>query len=81
MAVSWRVGPPGALRAAVSAPAEHGKANGAVIELLAEQWRLPKSAFDVARGAARRDKMVRISGEPAVLVERIVAWVRRGSDG
>ena len=35
----------GALKAQVTAPAEDGKANAAVIELLAETWRLPKSAF------------------------------------
>jgi uncharacterized protein YggU (UPF0235/DUF167 family) len=34
----------GALKAQVTAPAEDGKANAAVVELLAETWRLPKSA-------------------------------------
>ena len=34
----------GALKAQVTAPAEDGKANAAVIELLAETWRLPKSS-------------------------------------
>ncbi len=64
------------LRAAVTAPAEDGKANAAVIELLAGEWRLAKSAFAVMRGAANRDKVVSIAGEPALLVERIAAWLR-----
>ena len=32
----------GALKAQVTAPAEDGKANAAVIELLAATWKLPK---------------------------------------
>lgn len=66
----------GTLKAAVTVPAEDGKANSAVIELLAEEWRLPKSVFEIVRGATQRDKVVRISGEPDRLAERIVAWVR-----
>ena len=65
-----------ALRAAVTAPAEDGKANAAVIALLAAEWRLPRSAFGVMRGAAARDKTLSISGEPASIAGRIVEWVR-----
>jgi hypothetical protein len=66
----------GALKGAVTAPAEDGKANRAVIELLAAEWRLPKSTFEVMRGAGARDKTVSISGEPAVLAGRIGQWTR-----
>jgi uncharacterized protein len=66
----------GTLKAMVTAPAEDGKANRAVIELLAAEWRLPKSAFEVMRGAAARDKTVSISGEPASLAARIGQWMR-----
>jgi uncharacterized protein (TIGR00251 family) len=66
----------GALKAAVTVPAEDGKANRAVIDLLAAEWRLPKSAFEVIKGATRRDKVVGISGEPAELAGRIAAWMR-----
>jgi uncharacterized protein len=66
----------GTLKAMVAAPAEDGKANRAVIELLAAEWRLPKSAFEVMRGAAARDKTVSISGEPASLAARIGQWMR-----
>jgi len=68
-----------ALRAAVTAPAEDGRANKAVIELLAAEWRLPKSAFEVTRGAAARDKVLSISGDPAGLAGRIAAWLRKRS--
>jgi uncharacterized protein (TIGR00251 family) len=68
-----------ALKAAVTAPAEDGRANKAVIELLADEWRLPKSAFAVTSGAAARDKILSISGEPAALAGRIAAWLRQRS--
>ena len=73
----------GALRASVTAPAEDGKANSAVIELLATTWRLPKSAFAVTRGTTARDKVLSISGEPRLLAERIAEWTRNaaGRDG
>lgn len=66
----------GALKAAVTAPAEDGKANAAVVALLAGEWHLPGSAFAVLRGAAARDKVFSISGEPAALAGRIAEWVR-----
>jgi uncharacterized protein len=73
----------GALKAQVTAPAEDGKANAAVIELLAASWRLPRSAFAVARGATSRDKVFSIAGEPQLLATKIMEWTRdsAGRDG
>jgi uncharacterized protein len=73
----------GALKAQVTAPAEDGKANAAVIALLAASWKLPKSAFAVTRGATSRDKVISIAGEPALLAARIRDWARdsAGRDG
>ena len=70
-----------ALRAAVTAPAEDGRANKAVIELLAAEWHLPKSTFEVMRGAAARDKTLSIAGEPASLAGRIGQWMRERARG
>ena len=42
--------------------------------VLAEAWRLPKSACAVTRGATGRDKVVTVSGDPAVLAARIAEW-------
>jgi uncharacterized protein YggU (UPF0235/DUF167 family) len=67
----------GVLKAAVAAPPEDGKANDAVIALLAETWRLPKSCFAVARGAASRDKLLSIAGDPDALAARINEWKRQ----
>jgi uncharacterized protein (TIGR00251 family) len=64
------------LRVTVTAPAEDGKANAAVIDVLAATWRLPKSAFAVMRGVTSRDKVLSISGEPDKLAGRIAEWLR-----
>jgi hypothetical protein len=65
-----------ALKASVTAPPEDGKANDAVIALLSAEWRLPRSAFAVIKGAAARAKTVSVSGEPAMLAGRIGQWMQ-----
>lgn len=66
----------GALKAAVTAPPEDGKANAAVVALLAVSWRLPKSAFEVVRGMTARDKTLSVAGDPAALADKIAGWMR-----
>ncbi len=48
----------GALLVRVTAPAVEGRANQAVVELLAETLDVPRSAIHVERGAAARTKRV-----------------------
>lgn len=70
----------GTLKAAVTAPAEDGKANRAVIDLLAGEWRLAKSTLSVTRGAATRDKVVKLAGDPTELAGRICVWLKERAD-
>ena len=63
----------------MTAPAEDGKANAAVIELLVREWRLARSAIDVARGGAARHKVLAIAGRPEELAARIAGWLRQRS--
>ena len=42
----------------VTAPAEGGKANAAVIKLLAEALNIPKSALHIKRGSTSRHKLI-----------------------
>lgn len=56
-----------ALKLSVTAPPDKGKANRAVIELLAEALDLPASAIEIVGGAGSRDKTVRIEGDPAAV--------------
>jgi len=45
---------------AVTAPAREGKANEAVIELLAEYFSVPKSSIRIVRGQTGRRKLVQV---------------------
>ncbi|WP_372422297.1 DUF167 domain-containing protein [Salinarimonas chemoclinalis] len=53
-----------ALRVAVTAAPEDGKANAAVIALLAEALGLPRSALAIVRGETARTKTIRIDRGP-----------------
>jgi uncharacterized protein len=47
-------------RASVHAPAESGKANRALIELLADYFCVPKSTITIVRGQFARKKLLKI---------------------
>ncbi|MEX0758542.1 MAG: DUF167 domain-containing protein [Tistlia sp.] len=63
------------LKVKVTAPPEDGKANAAVIALLARALRLPKRDLVLLRGETARDKTLRIEGDPATLAERLGSLV------
>ncbi len=48
------------LRVRVTAPPADGRANQAVVELLAEALGLPRSSIRLVSGAASRDKLFRV---------------------
>ena len=52
----------GRIRVRVTAVPERGKANDAVVALLAKQLSLPKRGVAVVRGHTSRDKVVNIDG-------------------
>jgi len=64
------------LKAAVTAVPEDGKANAALVALLAKTWRLPKSALAVASGGASRNKSVMIAGDTDELMKHLTDWAR-----
>jgi uncharacterized protein len=57
----------------VSAPPEAGKANAALIRLLAKRWRMPHGALEVVSGAGARRKVLHIHGSPGELIARLRA--------
>lgn len=75
--LALEVTPEGALKAAVTAAPEDGKANDAVVALLAQAWRLPKSTFEIVRGGTAREKTLMVAGDPAVLADRIAEWMHK----
>jgi uncharacterized protein (TIGR00251 family) len=52
----------GALIVRVTAPPVEGKANAALARFLGRALDVPPSAIEVVRGAAGRDKLVRVAG-------------------
>lgn len=64
--VGWQ--PDGKLRLRVAAPPERGKANKAVIRLLAGALDVRTSAVTVVSGAGSREKRVRADGVPPARV-------------
>ncbi|RME64605.1 MAG: DUF167 domain-containing protein, partial [Alphaproteobacteria bacterium] len=56
------------LKVHVNAPADGGKANRAVLKLLAKTWRLAPTQLAIIQGAANRDKLV--AAADAVAVQR-----------
>jgi uncharacterized protein len=60
-----------ALKVTVTAVAEDGKANAALLDLLARNWRLPKRDLALIAGATSRRKLIHIAGETASLLLRL----------
>jgi uncharacterized protein len=65
-----------ALKVGVTAPPEAGKANDALLRLLAKTLHLPRRDLTLALGAGDRRKLVHIAGDPAMLVRRLEEVLR-----
>lgn len=63
----------GALKVAVTAPPEQGKANQAIREVLREALGLKRSQIELLSGATSRDKQFLIRGETKQEVARKIA--------
>lgn len=59
----------------MTAAAQKGKANAALIKLLAKALGTPKSSIAITGGATDRRKTLLIEGDPAALAARIDAWL------
>lgn len=64
------------VKAVVTAPPEDGKANAALLKLLAKTWKLPKTSLTIASGLTSRRKVVHIAGDPGGLCEMLEKWGR-----
>lgn len=60
----------GCLRVRVTAPAEKGKANEAIIRLLAKELGVPKSAVRLVSGQGSRKKRYAIEGDAEKIQQR-----------
>lgn len=65
------------LKARVSAPPDKGKANKALIVLIAKAAGVAKSAVSLVSGETQRKKILRIDGDPEDIVFRLESAVPR----
>jgi uncharacterized protein (TIGR00251 family) len=56
------------LKVSVTAIPEKGKANEALIELLAKAWKVPKSAIRIRQGETSRNKTLIFSETPQITI-------------
>ncbi len=68
------------IRVSVTAAPDGGKANDAVIRLLAKAWRVPKTSLSVVSGATGRRKTIHAAGDADDLSRRLTEWMA-GRDG
>ena len=61
------------LKARVRAAPEDGKANAALVELIAKSLRLPRSAVTLASGQTSRIKTLEIAGDADALARALAA--------
>jgi hypothetical protein len=62
------------IKARVTAAPENGKANKALVKLLAKSLKLPPSTISIKRGAKDRAKTLAIEGDPKTLRRLMDQW-------
>ena len=63
------------VKAAVAAPAEAGRANEALLRLLARTWDLRRQNLSIVQGFTSRNKVVGITGDPRQLLKKVSAAI------
>jgi uncharacterized protein len=66
------------LHVSVTAPPVDGRANEALLQLLAKTWRVPRRELAIVGGLKGRSKLVRIAGDAPSLMRRLTAALRAG---
>jgi uncharacterized protein len=69
-----------ALRVSVRAAPEDGRANAAIVKLLAAEWEVPKSRLRLLSGARDRRKVFVLTGEPMALAARLQGWLTQWTE-
>jgi len=69
------------LKATVTAPAEAGRANEALLQLLANAWKVPRRDLSIVAGLTSRNKVVRVTGDPQRLAEQLAPEIARLPSG
>jgi uncharacterized protein (TIGR00251 family) len=64
-----------ALKVRVTAAPDRGKANTAIIKLLAKAWHLPPRRFSIVAGNTDRHKTILVAGDSDPLITRLQQWL------
>ncbi|HIB21798.1 MAG TPA: DUF167 domain-containing protein [Rhodospirillales bacterium] len=65
------------IKTSVTATPEAGKANTALLKLLATEWKLPKSSLSIIKGATTRRKIIEIAKDRQIVEPVLTAWIKR----
>jgi uncharacterized protein YggU (UPF0235/DUF167 family) len=65
------------LQVRVNAPAEGGKANAALLKLLAREWGVARARLAIVAGARDRRKTVHLAGDPSLVLNELTDWIER----
>lgn len=68
------------LKVRVTAVPESGKANTALLKLLARDWGVPVRRLAVTAGRKSRHKVILVKGDSAPLERKLESWLRAISD-
>ena len=63
------------LQVRVSAAAEGGKANAALLKLLAREWGVAGSRLAIVAGVRDRRKTVHLAGDPSRVLNQLCDWI------
>ncbi len=58
----------------VTAPADKGRANAALMALLAKNWKIAPGRLRLLAGATDRNKVLHLGGPPAETWQRLESW-------
>ena len=71
-----------ALRVQVTAPPDKGRANDALIALLAKEWHIAPGRLSIATGVKSRHKSIAVDDDPAARLAALRAWLKaKRADG
>lgn len=62
------------LKLRVGAVPDKGKANAAVVKLLAKAWGIPRSSLSIVSGDKDRQKMLLVEGDPQKRLNMLSDW-------
>ena len=65
------------LKATVTAPPEAGRANEALLWILARAWHIPRRDISIIHGLTSRNKVIHVAGDPRRLLEQITPEIAR----